>query len=122
MSFKVYSHDADKKLIDSDVLPEDMSSGGSQSSGGSGGLSVLFGTFSGNQPTKSMNFSELMPGSKGETVSKVITDSYELLYGSWPENYDEVILVLNENNGIPAEALYQLGLITRKQYDEAVEK
>lgn len=122
VSFKVYSHDADKKLIDSDVLPEDMSSGGSQSSGGSGGLSVQFGTFSGNQPTKSMNFSELMPGSKGETVSKVITDSYELLYGSWPENYDEVILVLNENNGIPAEALYQLGLITRKQYDEAVEK
>lgn len=122
VSFKVYSHDADKKLIDSDVLPEDMSSGGSQSSGGSGGMSVQFGTFSGNQPTKSMNFSELMPGSKGETVSKVITDSYELLYGSWPENYDEVILVLNENNGIPAEALYQLGLITRKQYDEAVEK
>ena len=39
-----------------------------------------------------------------------------------PEKYDEVILVLDENNGISAETLYQLGLITSEQYESAAEK
>lgn len=63
-----------------------------------------------------------MTGSKEEAVSRVITDSYDILYGRWPVDYDEVILVLNENNGISAGTLYQLGLITKSQYISAAEK
>lgn len=67
------------------------------------------------------NFSELMAASNGDQVSQVITDSYELLYGSWPQAYNEVVLVLDEKNSINAEKLYQLGFITNEMYDTAVE-
>ena len=30
----------------------------------------------------------------GKRVSQVITDSYDVLYGDWPEEYNEVTLVL----------------------------
>uniref|UniRef100_UPI0040563E2C ABC transporter permease n=1 Tax=Acetatifactor sp. TaxID=1872090 RepID=UPI0040563E2C len=68
------------------------------------------------------NFSELMPGADGSIISTVIKDNYDVLYGNWPENYNEVILVLNANNSISAGTLYQLGLMTKEQYEEAVEK
>ena len=42
-----------------------------------------------------------------------------MLYGSWPQAYDEVVLVLDENNSIPVQTLYQLGLITADQYRQA---
>ena len=68
------------------------------------------------------NFSELMPGTDGKAVSTILFDSYDLLYGSWPENYNEVVLVLNENNSIPAGTLYQLGLITGEEHKEITEQ
>lgn len=84
-----------------------------------GMMSAMLG---GNSDSSAENFSELMVGANGFVVSQVITDSYDVLYGSWPEKYDEVILVLDENNGISAETLYQLGLITSEQYESAAEK
>ena len=81
------------------------------------GVSAMTGSSAG-----AANFSELMPGKDGKTVSQVTTDSYDVLYGSWPQAYDEVVLVLNRNSGISAGTLYQLGLITEEQYDAAVEK
>lgn len=62
------------------------------------------------------NFEELMPGTNGTVVSKVTTDSYDILYGSWPKNYNEVVLVLDKNNSISTSTLYQLGLITEDKY------
>lgn len=67
------------------------------------------------------NFSELMTGMDGEPVSKVTTDSYEVLYGNWPKSYDEVVLVLDENNAVSTAALYQLGFITKQEYDKIKE-
>lgn len=122
VDFSVYSHNADGKLIDSGADLDDKSSGGFGPTGGNSSFMFDFGTFGGTSSSGAKNFTELMPGSNGEAVSKVITDSYDLLYGNWPENFDEVILVLNEKNGISAGTLYQLGLITQDQYDKAVEK
>ena len=111
--FCVYTHDANGELIDTGSNPDPGSGSGF------GGIS-LFG-----QSSDHGNFSELMPGINGHAVSEVITDSYELLYGHWPEQDSEVILVLDENNAIGLDALYQLGLITwdqhktvKEQYDE----
>ena len=67
------------------------------------------------------NFSELMAGKNGEAVSSILTDSYDLLYGSWPEAYDEIILILNRDNTLNAKTLYQLGLLTEDEYEDAVE-
>lgn len=126
VNFSVYSYDANGTLINSDIDTEDITSSGVTSENGNrngrnriGMMSAMLG---GNSDSSAENFSELMVGANGSVVSQVITDSYDVLYGSWPEKYDEVILVLDENNGISAETLYQLGLITSEQYESAAEK
>ena len=68
------------------------------------------------------NFSELMSRPDVSLVSSVITDSYEVLYGVWPERFDEVVLVLDENNALPAETLYQLGLLSAEDYETAAKQ
>lgn len=77
---------------------------------------------SGADNTSAANFSELTADAGGEGISRTVTDSYDLLFGDWPQNENEVILVLNKNNAISAKALYQLGIITEEQYKAAEEK
>ncbi len=124
VNFSVYSYDADGTLVNSDADPEDAGSvAGTDTGGGMGnrfaGISSVLG---GTSSTGASNFSELTAGSDGSAVSQAITDSYDVLYGDWPENYDEVVLVLDRNHGISAKTLYQLGLISLEQYENAVEK
>jgi putative ABC transport system permease protein len=64
------------------------------------------------------NFTELIPGSKGETISKVIEENYELVDGSWPDNAYEVVLIVDRNQRISAVTLYQLGLISKETYQK----
>ena len=70
-----------------------------------------------NQSAK--NFSEMVAGTGGQPISSVVTDSYDMVAGSWPTSYNEVVMVLNENNGIPVQSMYQLGFITKEQYTSA---
>ncbi|MGM9681616.1 MAG: ATP-binding cassette domain-containing protein [Eubacteriales bacterium] len=123
VNFSVYSYDANGKLIDSDIEVGN-SSPTVGNNGQVGILNKLQGSMAlgGGTSSGAANFSELMAGSDGNTVSQVITDSYDVLYGSWPEEYNEIVLVLNESNGISAGTLYQLGLITEEQYEAAVRK
>ena len=124
VNFSVYSHDANGKLIDSDSEIENSASPMTGNKGQAGILNKLKGSaaLGGVFSTGAANFSELMAGSDGKTVGQVITDSYDILYGTWPAEYNEIILVLNENSGISAGTLYQLGLITKEQYEAAVKK
>lgn len=122
VNFDVYSYNADDKLINSNADMEDITDSSSHSGFGhmaGGGIPMMGGSGS---SSSAENFTELMAGTNGETVSRVTTDSYEVLYGAWPENYDEVVLVLDENNAIPAGTLYQLGLITADEYKEITEQ
>ena len=70
-----------------------------------------------NQSAK--NFSEMVAGTGGQPISSVVTDSYDMVAGAWPTSYNEVVMVLNENNGIPVQSMYQLGFITKEQYTSA---
>lgn len=123
VNFSVYSHDADGNLIDSDqALDTD-----SPLVNNNGQIGIIYklqdsSAMNGGSSAGAANFSELMAGSNGTAVSQVVTDNYDVLYGSWPEEYNEVILVLNKDNGISAGVLCQLGLITEEQYNSAVEK
>lgn len=65
------------------------------------------------------NFSEMVAGTNGQPISSVVTDSYDMVAGSWPTSYNEVVMVLNENNSIPVQSMYQLGFITKEQYTAA---
>lgn len=61
--------------------------------------------------TSSMDlWKELIPGNDGKAVNDVIEKQYDLVYGRWPSNYDEIILFVDENNEIDDMTLYALGL------------
>ncbi len=62
-------------------------------------------------------FEELLPGADGASVSAVVTDSYELLYGEWPSAYDEAVVILDEHNEIPLTSLYALGMLPSNEFD-----
>lgn len=112
VKFNVYSFDKNNNLINSDVETTNQ-----KNTGIMGSLNNL-----GGKATKSAsNFSEMLPGNTS-SISSLVTDNYDMLYGKWPENYDEVIIVLNNNNTITSSTLYQLGLITKEQYDDASTK
>ena len=126
--FGIYSYDADGTLVasDADIDQVSMSTLSSEDSAAGGGpmanMERMNQVMSGSSDAGAENFSELMPGTDGKAVSTILFDSYDLLYGSWPENYNEVVLVLNENNSIPAGTLYQLGLITGEEHKEITEQ
>ena len=115
VKFDVFSVNADGELVNNSTKVDGSTSVG----GASGMLGKLNGTATDSGAT---DFSQLMSGANGATVSQVITDSYEVLYGSFPSAYDEVVLMVDNNSGIDAATLYRLGLITKSQYDNAVAK
>ena len=53
---------------------------------------------------------ELLPGENGRLVNELLEKQYDLVYGTWPTQYDEVVLVLDENNELDDMTLYSLGL------------
>ena len=52
---------------------------------------------------------EMLPGDDG-LISPMLQNQYDVLYGSWPKNYDEVVLIVDENNEVSDMVLYALGL------------
>ena len=76
----------------------------------------------GNSSKTTENFEELIPGSGEAMISTAITDSYDVLYGAWPSSYDELVLILDENNEISTETLYELGILPSSAYDKLMEK
>ena len=120
VSFDVYTHDPEGKLINTD---------GSTVSKATGQISVAnMGEMSNLQSNMSRlmgapdNFTELIPGTGNSPVSNVITENYSVLYGSWPKKYNEIVLVVDHNNEIRTETLYSLGLLPYTEYENIVKK
>ncbi len=47
--------------------------------------------------------------------SALVESQYDLVTGNWPQEYNEVILVVDKNNQIPDYALYALGLKPKEE-------
>lgn len=58
---------------------------------------------------------ELLPGNDGAPVNDLLLNQYDVVYGSWPNSYDEIVLVLDENNELDDIALYALGLVSEDE-------
>ena len=125
VNFAVYTHDKDGNLISSTAEPKyDENAigmfGGEMGIGSK--LKSITSIFGGSSNSEIQNFSEIMKGSDTNAVSQTIIESYDVLYGSWPKSYDEVVLVLNESNKISAQVLYQLGFVTKEEYEANTKK
>lgn len=116
VSFDAYAYDPNGELVNTDGSDFRSGSGGMFVGMGGGGMSMGMGM------SRSGDFRELLPGTGDTIISPAVTENYDILYGDWPEEYDELVLVLNENNEISTSSLYELGLLPSKEYKEILEK
>ncbi|MDE6671451.1 MAG: ABC transporter ATP-binding protein/permease [Ruminococcus sp.] len=54
--------------------------------------------------------SEMLGSEDGTQVSELIKNQYDVVSGKFPENYDEVVVVLTKNNELPDIIAYAMGL------------
>lgn len=80
---------------------------------GSSGMSMM----SASSSMGTTLWQELLPGNDGAPINDLILEQYDMVYGSWPNSYDEIVLVLDENNELDDIALYALGLISAEEID-----
>ena len=62
-------------------------------------------------------FEEMLPGEDGKLISEVLENQYDVVYGSWPNSYDQIVLVVDENNELDDMTLYALGLKSKEEID-----
>lgn len=108
VSFKAYAYDENGVLVDTDDVYIDPDE---QPSGGSTAMSALMG-----QDNTAANFSQMLPGSNDQLVSDAVINSYDMLYGSWPTAYNEVVLVVRDNSELSLTELYSLGYLPAEEY------
>ena len=53
---------------------------------------------------------------------ELLHEQYDVVAGSWPKNYNEVVLIVNNNNKISDYVLYSLGLKNQEELKEKMEK
>ncbi len=68
------------------------------------------------------DFSELIGGNSGNLISETIIENYDLLYGKYPENMNEMVLVLDEDNEVSVYVLYRLGLLPLDEFNKTMER
>ncbi len=91
-------------------------SSGSSSGGGSSIMSMMSGT-----GASANLWQEMLPGDNGRLVSDLLEKQYDLVYGSWPTEYNEVVLVLDSNNELDDMTLYALGLMSEEEINAIVD-
>lgn len=73
-------------------------------------ISMMGASNSSNMMMSIPVWDELLPADDGSYINPLLKEQYNVVSGHWPENYDEVVIVLNKNNQIPDVVSYALGL------------
>ncbi|MBR4779750.1 MAG: ABC transporter ATP-binding protein/permease, partial [Lachnospiraceae bacterium] len=60
---------------------------------------------------------EMLPGNDGAVINPVLKEQYDVIYGTWPSAYDEIILFVDEHNELNDLTLYALGLKSKEEMD-----
>ena len=60
---------------------------------------------------------EILSGKDGEVINDLLKKQYDVVYGTWPQEYNEIVLVLDKNNELDDLTLYALGLETKENMD-----
>lgn len=117
LSLPVYTKDADDNIVKADVMEllQNM-----MSSMYGGDYSSYFSQF-GSYYSAMDVWEELLPDEDGTGISPLLKSQYDVLYGRWPESYDEVVLVVGENNEISDLVMYAMGLKTEQEMTDAMQ-
>ena len=109
LGMSIYAKDTDGKVFKSDVT-ELLQTCMSELYGGD--YSSYFERF-GSAYSAMETWEQMLPpqnGEDGELVGDLLHEQYDLIYGSWPQKYDEVVLIVNKDNEISDLVIYSLGL------------
>ncbi len=125
LNFNIYTKNVDGNIIKSDTeeLVRSMllkyigQINGSTEGGDVGMLTMLS---SGSASSMMTLWQELLPAKDGSPINPLIKKQYDLIYGSWPNSYDEIVVVVDENNEIDDMTLYALGLLSDEEIDKIV--
>ena len=73
-------------------------------------------------PGTSVNlWCEILSGKDGSLINPILEKQYDLIYGSWPNDYNEVMLVVDQNNELDDMTLYALGLESKDEIDAVLQ-
>ena len=111
IDFHIFTKDKNGTIIKSDVasLMQEFFAG---SSSQMGGMSMMAGYDV---------WQEMLKGSDGEVLNDLFYEQYDLLYGAWPKAYNEIVLIVDENNEISDLVLYSLGLKTTDEMKQEIQ-
>ncbi len=122
LNLQIYTENVDGEIMDTNLeqviidlmikyLDVDMTAMSSMSSMTQ---STSMGSMSGMGTTL---WQELLPGTDGAPVNDLILEQYDVVYGSWPNSHDEVVLVVDRHNELDDVVLYTLGLLPAEDMD-----
>ena len=128
----IYTQNVDGQIIHSDsselmtgILRDyfGMDLSGAASMMGGGGASMMGGGMMGGSMMGggAKLWQEMLTGTDGELINPLINKQYDLIYGSWPNDYNEIILVVDENNEVDDMTLYALGLKSQAEIEAMTE-
>ncbi len=115
--FLFYTQDSDGGIVKSDVT-ELMQEAMTTMYGGD--YSSYFDSMGSMYESMDV-WEELLPGENGEAVADQVKSQYDLIYGAWPQQADEVILFVDENNEISDLMLYALGFISSQEMTQSLQ-
>ena len=124
LDLTVYTKNVDGEVIlsDAEAILQDMmiqvmgADAGDMSAATQNPMASMMGTSSGFTV-----WEEMLSGEDGKLVSDLLEKQYDLVYGSWPNSYDEIVLVVDENNELADMTLYALGLKSLDDMEELME-
>ena len=127
----IYTQNVDGEIIHSDsselmtgILRDyfgmDLSGATSMMGGGTSIMSssMMSGSMMGSSAKL---WQEMLTGTNGELINPLINKQYDLIYGSWPNDYNEILLVVDENNEVDDMTLYALGLKSQAEIEAMTE-
>ncbi len=86
-----------------------------------GGANNIFSSMMSSSAGGTKLWQEMLPGLDGSLFSDIFYDQYELVTGDWPNEYNDILLVVDENNELDEMSLYALGLISEDTISEILE-
>ena len=113
--FDVYTQDTDGNVVKGDVMSLMQEAMSSMYGTDAAAFTTMGSTYGGMDV-----WEELLPGADGEQISDQVRQQYDLLYGHWPTEKEEVVLFVDKNNELSDLMLYALGYLTNDEMNESM--
>ena len=87
-------------------------------------MTKVYGDVAASNPMMSMGsfqvWSEMLSGKHGELINDLVKEQYDIIEGRWPEKYNEIVLVADQNNEISDLVLCLLGFKSEEEMNEII--